>query len=481
MISEGVAVAGPQAAGRRRARRRPDLRRDQGRGRLQRRPGQGPDRARARGPGPGPRAGLRQGRASTRRRSATSRPTAPARRSATWPRSSALTGVFARGRRGRRVAARSARSSRMIGHTKCAAGLAGLINATLALHHGSCRRRSASRRRTRGSTSPDGPVPRSTPRPGPGSTPTAEPSPPGGGERLRLRRDELPRRPRGLRATTRAGRPARRSATGRPSCSSGGPPTDPGCWPASIGSPSARRRARAPALRDLAHAAGDRAPTRRPGPTLAIVAASLDDLPRQARDGPRRDRGRPGRARRPARRLLRGAPAPSAARRWRSCSRARGRSRSAMLGDLAVDFPEVREAFEDVRRGTLARERREPIGPCVFPPPAFDDETATSPGRAALRGDRGRPAGHRRGGVGLLALLARLGLEPDMVAGPQLRRAGRAPRGRRAWTSRASPSSPRPRAVAARRGRRASPARWPRCSTGSGGRGRADRAECRRS
>ena len=51
-----------QAPGRRRARRRPDLRRDQGRGRLERRPRQGPDRAGGRRAGPGPRAGLRQGR-----------------------------------------------------------------------------------------------------------------------------------------------------------------------------------------------------------------------------------------------------------------------------------------------------------------------------------------------------------------------------------------------------------------------------------
>ena len=95
----GLRRRGPQAAGRRRARRRPHLRRHQGRRRRQRRPGPQPDRAAAGGPDARRCAARTPRPASPRRRSAWSRPTAPARWPATGPRSSRCRRVFSEARR----------------------------------------------------------------------------------------------------------------------------------------------------------------------------------------------------------------------------------------------------------------------------------------------------------------------------------------------------------------------------------------------
>ena len=72
-----------------------------------------------------------------------------------------------------------------------------------------------------------------------------------------------------------------------------------------------------------------------------------------------------------------------------------------MLGDLAVAFPEVREG-STASDATLGA-GREPIGPLIFPPSAFDERSASSGGRALAA--RGRPAGIGAACLGLLRLL----------------------------------------------------------------------------
>ena len=86
-----------------------------------------------------------------------------------------------------------------------------------------------------------------------------------------------------------------------------------------------------------------------------------------------------------------------------------------MLRDLAIHFDDVRRAFEEFDAAMLAL-GREPVGPRVFPPPAFDEATRRRQDEALRATEVAQPA-IGAASVGLLRLLRELGLEPDMVAG----------------------------------------------------------------
>ena len=92
-----------------------------------------------------------------------------------------------------------------------------------------------------------------------------------------------------------------------------------------------------------------------------------------------------------------------------------GAQSPGMLQELAVVFPEVRGAFEDFERAMLSGDGPA-LGPLVFPPPAFNDVAREEARQALVPTDVAQPA-IGAACVGMLQLLRSLGLEPDMVAG----------------------------------------------------------------
>ena len=86
-----------------------------------------------------------------------------------------------------------------------------------------------------------------------------------------------------------------------------------------------------------------------------------------------------------------------------------------MLLDLAVAFPEVRETFERMDR-VLAGRFEGPLSGYVFPPPAFDAEAQQRQQEALTRTNVAQPA-LGAAAIALFGLLRSLGVWPEMVAG----------------------------------------------------------------
>jgi len=92
-----------------------------------------------------------------------------------------------------------------------------------------------------------------------------------------------------------------------------------------------------------------------------------------------------------------------------------GAQSPGMLRELAVVFPEVREAFEEFDRVHAAASGHT-FGPLVFPPPAYDEAAREDDRRALMETDVAQPA-VGAACVGMLRLLRNLGCEPDLVGG----------------------------------------------------------------
>ncbi|MGH3114724.1 MAG: acyltransferase domain-containing protein, partial [Gaiellaceae bacterium] len=92
-----------------------------------------------------------------------------------------------------------------------------------------------------------------------------------------------------------------------------------------------------------------------------------------------------------------------------------GSQRPDMLRDLAVCFPEVREAFE-LADGVLTERLERPLSSYVFAPSAFSPDDERERARALTQTDRAQPA-LGAAEMGLSRLLDALGVRPAMVAG----------------------------------------------------------------
>jgi acyl transferase domain-containing protein len=297
----------------------------------------------------------------------------------------ALTEVFAGDRAPRnRCALGSVKS--LIGHTKCAAGLAGLINAALALHH-------AVLPPTIGVVEPN---PRAN----------LDESPFHISVRARpwLHADgDYPRRA-GVSAFGFGGtnfHAVLEAYTGTP----GEPPAPVRGWPAELLAWRAPDRGlllegvdrllRAldggsrPALRDLSRTLLDALDASQPA-ALAVVVSSLDDL-RGKLDRARRALAGDARAFHDPKGIDFAEGSDPAGRRVAFLFPGQGAQQPEMLGELAVAFPEVRRAFEAIDAALRAL-GRPVIGPKVFPPPGFDDGERARQGAALADPEVAQPA-----------------------------------------------------------------------------------------
>jgi acyl transferase domain-containing protein/NAD(P)H-dependent flavin oxidoreductase YrpB (nitropropane dioxygenase family) len=149
-------------------------------------------------------------------------------------------------------------------------------------------------------------------------------------------------------------------------------------------------------------------------PTLAIVATSLDDL--SAKLETAREHIATGKTELVDPRGVVYAENPAFFRsKVAFLFPGQGSQAVGMLAELAVFFDDVRDAYEQFDAVLLARSA-EPIGPYVFPPPAFDDQTRRLQAQTLQATEVAQPA-IGAANVGLSRLLSRLGLTADLVAG----------------------------------------------------------------
>lgn len=319
----------------------------------------------------------------------------------------ALIDVFTEaGAEPRRCALGSVKS--LVGHTKCAAGLVGLINASLALHHEVLPPTIGVANPNEQASRSDSPFHIST-----ASRPWIHP-----------RRDQ-PRRA-GVSAFGFGGTNFHAVLEAYE-----GAPREPASpwrdWPAELfvwRGPDRKHvlaelerlaqaldRGAKPRLRDLVHTLLTSPGA--PGVSLAIVATSLEDLRSKLKQA--KDVVSSGGEFHDPRGIAFAETAGSESPRVAFLFPGQGAQRVAMLSDLSVAFAEVRSGFEAFDR-CLRDRGRSAVSPLVFPPPAFRDEERTRQQLALAETDVAQPA-LGAACLGLLRLLEAFEVVPDMVAG----------------------------------------------------------------
>ena len=168
-----------------------------------------------------------------------------------------------------------------------------------------------------------------------------------------------------------------------------------------------------PSLRDLSFSLWRRAPAEGDA-TLAIVAESLDELATKIESARAKLANSAAVLRDPA-----GCYAETIPSGRRGAVAflfpGQGSQYPDMLRELAVHFHEVREAFEAADRVLTGRLDR-PLSSFVFPPPRFGEEEERAARQALTATNVAQPA-LGAAAVGLLELLRNLGVTPDMAAG----------------------------------------------------------------
>ena len=300
----------------------------------------------------------------------------------------------------------------MIGHTKCAAGLAGLINASLALHH----------RVLPPTIGVERPNPRADLADGP----------------LRLNAEAAPWLHADLDRPRRAGVSAfgfggtNFHAVLEAYDRQGAPATAPvRDWSAELfawraddppsllsaldqldGAIEAGARPPLAALAKSVNAANP--PRSSATPTLAIVARSVDDLRARLRAARSAIASGSRAIDDPSGTWFRESP-PHHGEGLAFLFPGQGSQYPGMLAELAVALPEIRDGF-DAFDQALARRGHPRVGPAIFPKPAFNDADRERD-RLALRATGVAQPAIGSASVGLLGLLRKLGVEADVVGG----------------------------------------------------------------
>ncbi len=154
--------------------------------------------------------------------------------------------------------------------------------------------------------------------------------------------------------------------------------------------------------------------SQRESPTLALVAASLDDLREKlalaikAVESDKADLHDP-------RGIYFAANPATHGGKLAFLFPGQGSQYPNMLAAQAMNFAEVRQAF-DHAEGVLADRLERPLGKLIYPPSAFDEVREKQHAADLARTDVAQPA-LGAAGLGLFRLLTNLGLAPDLLAG----------------------------------------------------------------
>ncbi|MBX9626107.1 MAG: acyltransferase domain-containing protein, partial [Gemmataceae bacterium] len=169
-----------------------------------------------------------------------------------------------------------------------------------------------------------------------------------------------------------------------------------------------------PALADLAAGLWQSSKNGAGQPTLAVVATSLDDL-KDKLDAALKliAAGQP--ASDPRGIYFGGTGVPACAGKVAFLFPGQGSQYPDMLAQVAMAFPEVRSVLDRAER-TLAGDLDKPLGKFVYPPSAFSPEQEAHNRRELQRTEVAQPAVGATD-LGMARLLAAVGVEADMLAG----------------------------------------------------------------
>jgi len=171
----------------------------------------------------------------------------------------------------------------------------------------------------------------------------------------------------------------------------------------------------APALADLAYSLCQSHPEQPETPVLAVVATSLEDLQQKLDTALTMLRSGQEYGHDPRGIFFAVNPKRRQGDRIAFLFPGQGSQYPNMLAQLALVFPEVRQSFDDAERVLTGRLER-PLGKFIFPPSAFTPEQEKQAKEALARTEVAQPA-LGAASLGLFRLLTRLGVRADLFAG----------------------------------------------------------------